>query len=79
MAAGFLLGLIGTAIAYAVQGEPEPPAPTLLRADDAECRYAYSDAFRRYGKSKKQNSALAGGLVGTVIAVVIIAAAYSGN
>jgi hypothetical protein len=70
---GFLLGLIGTAIAYVAQGEPRPTQAESAANLGAGCRLAYEDAYGEAGKKKKKNSALLGGLIGTAIIVIVIA------
>lgn len=56
---GLFLGLIGAGIAYAVQGEPDPPTTSKYNiGGDAQCRMAYSDAYGEEGKKKKRNAAL---------------------
>jgi len=77
---GLFLGLIGTGIAYAVQGEPDPPTTSKYNTGgDAQCRMAYSDAYGEEGKKKKRSAALTGGLVGTAALVVIIVIANSSS
>jgi len=69
---GVLLGLIGAAIVVVAQSEPDPPALVMLELQTDECRYAYLEAYHSAGKSKKQTSALLGGLVGTAVIVTIL-------
>ena len=80
MVSGLALGPIGTAIAWAAQGAPEPPRSSLRDFKDAQCRLSYADAYREAGKSRKKGAALTGGLIGTgvlIIAVVAIGSAGS--
>jgi hypothetical protein len=79
LASGVLLGLIGTGIAWACQGEPEPSALGKYESSDATCRMAYADAFGETGKKQKRSAALVGGLLGTAVLVVIVVAANSGS
>lgn len=75
LAGGLLLGLVGAAIAYAAQGEPEPNLTrTLISLEgrDPSCVILYSDAFGKAGKKKKQTAALSAGLFGTAILVVLV-------
>jgi hypothetical protein len=74
---GLLLGVIGTGIAYVAQGEPDPPTTARYAKQGAECRMAYSDAFGEQGKKRKRSAALTGGLLGTAVWIVVIAAASS--
>ena len=74
LASGLLLGLIGTAIAYAAQGEPEPSVMSKYQTMDPTCRMAYADAFGDMGKKKKRSAALTGGLLGTAVLVVAVLA-----
>ena len=69
---GLLLGLIGTAIAYVGQGEPKPTQAQSAANPGTGCRLAYEDAYGKVGKSRKRNSALLGGLIGTAIIVTVI-------
>jgi hypothetical protein len=69
---GLLLGLIGTAIAYVGQGEPKPTQAQSAANPGTGCRLAYEDAYGKAGKSRKRNSALIGGLIGTAIIVTVI-------
>lgn len=76
LAAGFLLGLIGTGIAVAAQSAPEPPSSNIMNLKP-ECRLAYINAYRAEGLKKKRYAALGGGLAGTSIALLIILSASS--
>lgn len=80
-AGGLFLGIIGAGIAYAVQGEPEPPTVSKYNTagGDAQCRMAYADAFGEEGKKKKKSAALTGGIVGTAALVGILLIASSGS
>ena len=69
---GVVLGLIGAAIVVVAQSEPEPPPLALIELQTDECRYAYLEAYHSAGKSKKQSSAILGGLLGTVVIVTIL-------
>ena len=71
-AGGVLLGLIGTGIAMAVQGAPEPPANELYQVGQEDCRLFYTEAYKKKLRGRKRTSALLGGLLGTAVAVVII-------
>lgn len=74
---GLLLGLIGTGIAYFTQATPRPTTAEAAAITDPACRLAYEDAYGEAGKPKKKQSALIGGLIGTVVLVVVYSA--SGN
>ncbi len=76
---GLLGGLIGTGIAYVAQSAPEPPMLSALTVSDGDCRYAYADAYKRAGKSKKQSAALTGGLVGTAVVVALLLSSSTEN
>ena len=74
MASGFALGPIGTAIAWAAQGAPEPPRSSLRDFKDTQCRLSYADAYREEGKSKKRRAALTGSLIGTGVLIIVAVA-----
>ncbi len=72
---GLFLGLIGTVIAVVAQSKPEPSArlmSSVEREYGADCAFGFSEGYRDSGKSKKQTSALLGGLLGTVVIVGVI-------
>ena len=70
---GCLAGLIGYLIAMQ---EPNPPATPLL-GKSPEYVAAYTDCYRKKGKSIKTKNALTGCLVGTGISVVFYAIAIA--
>ena len=80
LVSGFALGLIGTGIAWASQGEPKPAPAAIDALENAECRTAYRDAYQKSGRARKRRAALLGGLVGTgVVVAVIVSAAGSSD
>jgi hypothetical protein len=76
---GVGLGLIGTGLAWAFQGEPLPPAAELNALDSAECRVAYKDSYGEQGKRRKRSAALTGGLIGTAVLLGVVAASSGGE
>lgn len=77
LVSGFGLGIIGTALAWGFQGEPDPPKAKTEPLPNVESRLAYSDAYGKAGKSKKRGAALVGGLIGTAAIVAVVAASGS--
>lgn len=76
-AGGLFLGLIGTALAVAVQSDPTVPYYAI--PEDEPCQMPFIQGFQEEGKSKKRNAALAGGVIGTLVLVGIVVAANSTN
>jgi len=71
---GFLLGLIGTVVATtfcAAFINTEPPFHKLESLDKS-CKTSYREGYRKGVKEKKIGSTLIGGMLGTVLVVVII-------
>lgn len=79
LVSGFGLGLIGTGLAWAFQGEPQPPAASVQALENAECRIAYAGEYGRQGRAKKRLAVLTGGLVGTALIVGVVAGANRGS
>ncbi|HET9327408.1 MAG TPA: hypothetical protein VFQ05_11580 [Candidatus Eisenbacteria bacterium] len=79
LVSGIGLGIIGTALAWGFQGEPDPPKAKTEPLPNVESRLAYSDAYGKAGKSKKRGAALVGGLIGTAAIVAVVAASGSGS
>jgi len=68
---GLFLGLIGTGIAVVAQSEPIPQEHLIPEGDD-ECKYGFIQGYGDEGKGRKRSAALAGGLAGTVLLVLIV-------
>jgi hypothetical protein len=78
---GVLLGLIGTGIGYVLAGHDNVNLPTnqpFMFSDSSETyRRAFTQAYADRVKAKRKSSALAGGLTGTAIIVVVVASIVS--
>lgn len=81
LAGGLLLGLIGTGIVYAVAAgsavDLESSAQARIADESAVYQQGFRDAYTRKVKSKRKQSALVGGLLGTATWVVILLSASS--
>jgi len=71
---GFLLGCLGGGGVWLLAGSGDNPK--VIPEGPGEFRRGYIDGYKDATKSKKQQNALIGGLVGTAVAVVIIVLAY---
>lgn len=76
-AGGLLLGLIGTGLAVVVQSEPEVPSHLLPEGD--ECSYAFQQGYVSEGRGQKRSAALAGGIAGTAILVLVLVISQSAD
>ena len=76
LASGVLLGLIGTAISYAMASSSSPQAEHVPDGVEPSC---YRDGYQSKAKSMNTSNALTGGLLGTALLVVIIVSASSGS
>lgn len=80
---GLVLGLIGTAIITVTAHNSSSDIPasrqSLLAMKPPEYSQAFARAYRERVKSRKRNSALGGGLVGTAAFLVIYLNGQSGN
>ncbi len=77
LAGGVLLGLIGTGLVVLFQGESSPSPMFIENLEGDQCQYAYLEAFQEQSKTKKKNAALRGGLIGTVLFIMIYVAVQS--
>lgn len=68
---GMVLGLIGTGLMVLVQGESKPSPLIMELLEGDECKYAYSEAYASKSLGKKRYAALTGGLIGTLILVLV--------
>ncbi len=71
LAAGFLLGLVGVAVAYIY--EPTPPSSNLL-GKSPEYVAAYTDCYRETAKKLQTNAAVKGCVIGTLVSIGTYAA-----
>ena len=76
LASGVLLGLIGTAITYAIASSSTPEVSRVPEGVEAAC---YRDGYVSRAKSMNTTNALTGGLIGTAVLVLIIVSASSGS
>ena len=78
---GVLTGLIGTGIGYAVTGPASMTPEALQRYSSGGSDYqlGFKTAWEKKSKSKKRNSFLVGGLLGTAAWFAILGAATSDN
>jgi hypothetical protein len=76
LASGVLLGLIGTAISYAIASGSTPEVNRIPEGVEAAC---YRDGYMSKAKSMNTSNALTGGLLGTAILVLIVVSASSGS
>lgn len=73
--AGVLLGLLGTGIAWGVAAGSNPqPKSVPASVTDESC---YRDGYKSRARSKNKSNAAVGGLLGTLVWLVIYAAASS--
>lgn len=76
---GFVGGLIGTAIAYAVTSGRDVDIPAeksvVLVEKPAEYQMGYRESYTRVVQKKRKRSSLTGGLIGTAAFVAIVAVA----
>lgn len=73
-ASGLVLGLIGTGVITAVAATGSPQPDLVPDTTDPSC---YREGYSGKARSKNTVSALAGGLVGTAVWVVIVVSATS--
>ena len=76
LASGVLLGLIGTAISYAIASSSSPEVGHVPEGVEAAC---YRDGYVSRAKSMNTTNALTGGLIGTAVLVLIVISASSGS
>ena len=84
LAVGFVSGVtfgpVGTAIAWAAQGEPDPSKVVDARhLEDAQCRLAYAGAYRHEGRTKKRGAVVLGGVLGTATLLTIAVEVFTHN
>lgn len=75
LAWGGLLGLIGTGVGYFLTGGADPPHADLAQISGrgSDFERGFRDGYRERAKSKARGAKLGGGLLGTLIFVVIVA------
>lgn len=73
---GVLLGLIGTAVTWAMANSSAATPDRVPDGLEASC---YRDGYSSKAKSKNSSNALTGGLLGTALLVVLIVSASSGS
>ncbi|MDE2704204.1 MAG: hypothetical protein F4Z57_18485 [Gemmatimonadetes bacterium] len=73
LVAGLLGGIIGTAIVYSLTEGDDPDIITLsnYEGESADFKLGFRQAYRETYKEKKKKQRLGGGLLGTVILVVV--------
>ena len=76
LVSGVFLGLIGTAVMYAVASSSTAQAERIPDNVEATC---YRDGYSSKAKSMNTNNALIGGLLGTAALVLIVVSATSGS
>ena len=76
LASGVFLGLIGTAVAYAVASSSTAQVERVPDGVEPSC---YRDGYSSKAKSMNTNNALIGGLLGTAALVLIVVSATSGS
>jgi len=76
LAGGFLGGCIGGGIVWLIASGDTPP---YIPEGPGEYERGYIDGYKQSTKSKKQQNALIGGLIGTAAAVTIVLLATSGE
>jgi hypothetical protein len=76
LASGVLLGLIGTAISYAMASSSTPEVGRVPEGAEAAC---YRDGYVSRARSMNSTNALTGGLLGTAVLVLIVVSASSGT
>jgi hypothetical protein len=72
VASGVLLGLIGTGVITAVAASSSPAVHYVPQDAEPVC---YRDGYASRARSMNTNSALTGGLIGTLVLVVIVISA----
>jgi hypothetical protein len=74
---GFLLGLIGAGVIVGISqsGRPEPPPKDAQHIANGTAKYqlGFGDAYAKRAKKKSLGMAIVGGLVGTAVAIAVIA------
>jgi hypothetical protein len=75
-ASGVLLGLIGTAITYAIASSSSVDVNRVPDGVEPSC---YRDGYTSRAKGKNTSNALTGGLLGTAVLVLLVIAATSGS
>jgi glycerol uptake facilitator-like aquaporin len=73
---GILLGLIGTAVTYAIASSSAVQVERVPEGLEASC---YRDGYTSKAKGKNTSNALTGGLLGTAVLVLLVVAASSGS
>jgi hypothetical protein len=73
---GVLLGLIGTAISYAIASSSAVEVNRVPDGVEASC---YRDGYTSKARSMNTSNALTGGLLGTAVLVLLVVAATSGT
>jgi hypothetical protein len=73
---GVLLGLIGTAVVYAVASSSAVEVQSIPEGVEAAC---YRDGYVSRARAKNSSDALVGGLLGTAVLVLLVVAATSGS
>jgi hypothetical protein len=76
---GFLLGFIGAGVVLAISqsGRPQPSMTEVLKIANGTAQYqhGFGDAYAQRAKKKALSMAIIGGLVGTAVAVTVVASA----
>jgi hypothetical protein len=75
-ASGIFLGLIGTAISYALASSSTVEVNGMPEGVEPAC---YRDGYAARAKSTNTSSALTGGLLGTAVLVILVVSATSGS
>jgi hypothetical protein len=73
---GVLLGLIGTAISYAMASSSGVEVKRVPDGVEASC---YRDGYTSKAKSMNTSNALTGGPLGTAVLVLLVVSATSGS
>ncbi|HZI27221.1 MAG TPA: hypothetical protein VFD64_03635 [Gemmatimonadaceae bacterium] len=76
LVSGVLLGLIGTAISYAIASSSTVEVNRIPEGVEASC---YRDGYTSKARSMNTSNALTGGLLGTAVLVLLVVAASSGS
>ena len=76
LVSGVLLGLIGTAVSYAIASSSAPEVGGVPDGVEAAC---YRDGYVSRAKSMNTTNALTGGLIGTAVLLLILVSASSGS
>ena len=78
VAAGALLGFVGTAIAVVAQSPATPPLDSLAGVQDCgdTCASTYLETFKKRSESRNCTAALNGSLVGMAILIAVVAVSH---